>query len=367
MLIASSSIVMSGQHHKTHTSEVSEKVAIHSGGTDRPRQDTSHSDNVGQRQNGIRSQTGIDLRTIAARLTDDGLSLDNRLSSSGNSGLHDNPEHTMQGLDAKTYTLKSLVETLTGKSLDLAAVRSYWQEIAKKHAETDNDSTPRNPAPVLHYERLESLRETEHTEFHARGLITTQDGRKIRFELDTLLAREYQEQRYFSAYMTTEQLIDPLVINLNNTTPALSDSRYQFDLDADGQQERIHFVAPGNAFLAIDRNNNNLIDNGNELFGPMTGNAYQELARYDEDGNSFIDAGDSVFQHLALWQKDANGQDTLQSLASAGIGALYLNSVSTPFDLKDAQNDLQGRMRQSSIFVGENGEVGTTHQIDLAV
>ncbi|XOV79494.1 MAG: hypothetical protein ACFHVJ_00685 [Aestuariibacter sp.] len=367
MLIASSSIVMSGQHQKTRTSEVAEKITMPSNSSDSIRADRQGSENLEPRQNSINVQTDIDLRTIASRLTDASLSLQSRPNLLGHTDVSDDPEHAMQGLDAKTYTLKTLVETLTGKSLDLAAVRSYWQEIAKNRSEASETNSPQNHTAILHYQRLESLKETEHTEFHAKGTISTQDGREINFELDTLLEREYQEQRYFSAYMTTEQLIDPLVLNLDNTTATLSDSRYRFDLDADGQQEQIHFVDTGSAFLAIDRNNNNLIDNGNELFGPMTGNAYQELARYDEDGNMFIDAGDSVFQHLTLWQKDANGQDTLQSLASAGIGALYLNSISTPFDLKDHENSLQGTMRQSSVFVRDNGEVGTTHQIDLAI
>ena len=45
----------------------------------------------------------------------------------------------------------------------------------------------------------------------------------------------------------------------------------------------------------------------------------------------------------------------------------YLGRVDTAFGLKDAANDTQGLMRASSIYLREDGGVGTVSQVDLRV
>ena len=45
----------------------------------------------------------------------------------------------------------------------------------------------------------------------------------------------------------------------------------------------------------LDLNNDDIITNGNELFGPRTGNGFTELSVYDEDGNNWIDEKDLVY------------------------------------------------------------------------
>jgi hypothetical protein len=55
------------------------------------------------------------------------------------------------------------------------------------------------------------------------------------------------------------------------------------------------------------------------------------------------------------------------SLTEAGVGALFLGSQSTEFSLKDNQQQLQGQVRQTGVFLRENGTAGTLQQIDLAV
>ena len=41
------------------------------------------------------------------------------------------------------------------------------------------------------------------------------------------------------------------------------------------------------------------------------------------------------------------------------------NRVETPFALTGERNELQGMVRESGVFVRENGSVGTIQQIDL--
>ena len=75
-------------------------------------------------------------------------------------------------------------------------------------------------------------------------------------------------------------MLDPLVINFKNASASLGDRNYYFDIDCDGK--RITLLSPEWVqVLALDRNNNNIIDDGSELFGPQSGNGFNELAVYD--------------------------------------------------------------------------------------
>jgi hypothetical protein len=109
------------------------------------------------------------------------------------------------------------------------------------------------------------------------------------------------------------------------------------------------------------------VNNGSELFGPNTGNGFSELAKYDEDGNNFIDEADSVYDKLRLWTRDANGNEQLVGLGQKGVGAIYLGHLNTPFEIKDNQQQTLGDIVSSSIYLNENGTTGFIQQLDLRV
>ena len=114
-------------------------------------------------------------------------------------------------------------------------------------------------------------------------------------------------------------------------------------------------------------NNDGVVNNGSELFGPQSGNGFSELAEYDGDGNGWIDENDDVYDKLRIWTKDENGNDKLLALGQKGIGAIYLGNVNTDFALKNSQNQLQGEISRTGIFLNENGSAGTIQHIDLAL
>lgn len=210
----------------------------------------------------------------------------------------------------------------------------------------------------------ESYYESEQMHFAAEGIIQTKDGQSIRFQLQLGMSREYFTQSSVHIALG-DALQDPLVINFDGTAAQLTDQRFNFDLTSDGQEESIHFLKPGSGFLAIDRDGDGQITQGRELFGPSTGDGFRELRVYDEDGNGWIDANDSVYERLGVLVQYAD-QRKFYSLKEKGIGAIYLNAVDSPFTIKNSQNETLAQVAQSSVFVKENGEVGTVQRIDLA-
>jgi hypothetical protein len=219
----------------------------------------------------------------------------------------------------------------------------------------------------LEYDRQISHYEAEVTTFSAEGVIKTADGKEISFSLELAMSREYYEESTFSLRAGDAVFKDPLTINFDGQAAQLTETKFAFDIDSDGTQDDISFVAPGSGFLALDRNGNGTIDDGSELFGTQSGNGFADLAQYDSDGNLWIDENDAVFDDLRIWSKDANGQDSLISLARSGVGALYLGNISTPFSLNTATNQSLGMIRASGVYLTESGSVGMLQQIDLTV
>ncbi len=228
----------------------------------------------------------------------------------------------------------------------------------------------RSAKTTISLDRTASHFEQEQMTFASRGQVLTEDGKAIDFSLELIMDRTQMTETSEKALMRTWQeqvaLVDPLIINLDGGVPALSDTRFEFDLDNDGTAEEINFAASGSGFLSFDKNNDGAINNGSELFGPGTGNGFDELAAYDGDGNGWIDESDDVFSKLSVWTRDEAGNDLLVSLAEAGVGAIYLDNVATGFELTDSENAVTGEVAHSGMFLFENGNVGVVQQIDLA-
>lgn len=279
--------------------------------------------------------------------------------------------------DPKLQAIIGLIEALTGKKVRLFNPSELTRGTAAAHAQQVAHSQPSAEAGQaaqdqrhgwgIEYDRHETLRESEQTSFSAEGIVRTSDGKEIRFQLALEMKREFFQESDISIRAGDGVKKDPLVINFNGNAAQLTDTKFDFDIDSDGATDSISFVGAGSGFLALDKDGNGAIDNGSELFGTQSGNGFADLAAYDEDGNDWIDESDAVYSKLLVWSKDAAGQDTLNTLAQRNIGALYLGNVATPFDLKNASNDLQGQVRSSGIYLREDGGAGTVQQIDLMV
>lgn len=269
--------------------------------------------------------------------------------------------------DPKTQLIRSMVEFFLGHEVevfDSSELQSKMQSTRSQQASVQ--ATLERSQAGFEYTRRETYHEVEATQFAAEGVVRTTDGREISFKLELTMQREFYQESSQSLRVGQEpRRKDPLVLNFNGNAAQLTDQRFAFDLNGDGGPENINFVASGSGFLVFDRNNDGKVNDGKELFGPQTDNGFAELAKLDDDGNGWIDESDSAFGQLRIWSLDQNGEKQLQTLAAAGVGAIHLGQVDTPFEIKDAGNQLQGAVRSTGIFLQENGNTGTIQQIDL--
>jgi len=273
------------------------------------------------------------------------------------------------GNDPKLQLIILMIEKMTGhrvKIFDIGQIKA--PETAP--IPDPNTAQPQQPAPRagfgVEYSKEVSYSESEQTTMQASGVINTSDGKEIRFSLDMVMQRQYSETSSTDIRLgDAARKTDPLVINFNGTAAQLSEQRFAFDLNSDGKSEQINSPLAGSGFLALDKNGDGKINNGSELFGPGTGNGFSELAKYDSDGNGWIDENDAVFKQLKVWTESGTENSKLSSLASLGVGAISLHSIATPFDIKTASNQLLGSIQASSIYLNENGSVGSVQQIDL--
>ncbi len=209
--------------------------------------------------------------------------------------------------------------------------------------------------------------EKEKSDYKASGKVQTEDGRDIKVEVNVSMARKKERDTFIAMSSPLDNLFDPLIINTKAQTSGLSDKKFKFDLDADGKQDEISMTKSGSGFLALDKNGDGKINDGTELFGVKSGDGFKDLAEYDSDGNGWIDENDEVFEKLKVWSKTEDGKDELKSLKESGVGAIFLGAENTEFTLEGEDGVLDGKVRQTGIFLKEDGTAGTIQHVDLAI
>ena len=301
-------------------------------------------------------------------------SLDRGAVTSDSKVQSDDEMEADMSLSSQMRILKSLLEKMLDITIDLPQITSGQGTDAPSNAtELPNSAAAAAaPAPMMAngepnrtVQLSEASYEQEQLAFVANGQVSTADGREIRFDLG--FALNYQKLQLSERLTSSAALKDPLVLNLEGLVPGFSSARFEFDLDADGSSESLTQLANNSAFLALDRNGNGQIDDGNELFGARSGNGFAELSALDEDGNGILDEADSGFASLRLYRSDT----ALLTLGDQKIGAIFLNAAATPFMHLGGDQGAQGEspavLRQTGLYLTEDGKAGTVQQIDLRV
>lgn len=139
----------------------------------------------------------------------------------------------------------------------------------------------------------------------------------------------------------------PIIVDVNGDGFELTNAAngVNFDINSDGISERLSWTAVGtdDAWLALDRNGNGMVDNGTELFGNYTSqprptivetNGFAALGVFDtvaSGGNADgeITKDDAVFDSLRLWQDlNQNGvseANELKTLKQVGLKSIDLD------------------------------------------
>lgn len=280
---------------------------------------------------------------------------------SGAAGSGGDPLELPLGYWMKLTVIAKMIEALTGKKVTIS-LPGRGNSAGSQDAGAVSRARPSAAAPVLSvaYDRSETRVEEEMMSFRAAGRVVTTDGREITFSAELSMSRRFVEENHVSIRIGTQPK-DPLVLNLSGAPIALGGQEFSLDLDLDGEAELLRFLSAGAGFLVLDRDGDGRVTDGSELFGPTTGNGFVELAMLDSDGNGWIDEGDPVFADLRIWLSP----DSLPTLAETGVGAICIDSISTPFSLRNAGNEETGQVRSSGVYLFEQGGAGAVHQIDI--
>jgi hypothetical protein len=127
-------------------------------------------------------------------------------------------------------------------------------------------------------------------------------------------------------------VVDPLLLDLNGDgiKTVGTDAYTFFDHDGNGFAENTGWVDTNDGILALDKNNDGIINTGNEIFGDQTimkngqkaTSGFPALADYDDNKDGKIDSNDSIYSQL----KVLKGDNTIQNLQQLGIKSINLTT-----------------------------------------
>ncbi|HIJ26789.1 MAG TPA: hypothetical protein HPP79_14105, partial [Gammaproteobacteria bacterium] len=144
----------------------------------------------------------------------------------------------------------------------------------------------------------------------------------------------------FTRIYTDPAQVDPIIIDLGrdgiNIVSASTENH--FAMTPDGSMTPTNWLSADDGFLALDLDNDGVINNITELFseyyqGERYASGLDALRTLDENSDGFVDALDSQFDKLQVWQDlnqdGVSDSNELQSLSATGVTHFDLNMDST--------------------------------------
>ena len=156
---------------------------------------------------------------------------------------------------------------------------------------------------------------------------------------------------------------DPLILDLTKDDYDINKktSGAYFDLNCDGFAERINWTTT-DGILAIDKNGNGKIDDGNEVFsdffildnGEKASNGFEALVQYDKNEDGVIDSSDSVFNDLLLWI-DSNGNGSVDAGELSRLTDHGISYINTKYEDVNRSTNSEAVIGHESTFGYEDG------------
>lgn len=176
-----------------------------------------------------------------------------------------------------------------------------------------------------------------------------------------------------NATFTSADSPTPILLSLGNHKFQLTNAAngVSFDIDNNGTKEQISWTTAStdDAFLVLDRNANNTVDNGSELFGDFTPqpasttkNGFLALAEYDKAANGGnadgkIDSHDAVYANLRLWT-DANHNGISEPAELATLASKDVLGIELKYHVEGKHDKFGNRFRyRSKVLTAKKSKV----------
>ncbi len=283
--------------------------------------------------------------------------------------VYNNEEELSASDRVKKRIIEQLIEQMMKKSMKVKLYPNDNKQLEQKENNPYTNNI-RGSSWGFVYESSEEYYQKSSVEFSAQATIKS-GNKEFNINLNLSYSQEFYEVHKTRISIGATNFEDPLLINMQDNLSSFDsiskNMSFMFDINSDGEKDEIALLKDGVGFLALDKNKNGQIDNGHELFGAASGDGFAELKAYDEDGNNWIDENDSIFKDLRVWEINEKGENSLLTLAQAGVGAIYLSTVATDFNYSQSIGKDNAKMTESSIFLKENGEAGVVSSVDFRV
>lgn len=151
----------------------------------------------------------------------------------------------------------------------------------------------------------------------------------------------------------------PLVLDMDGDgvelTSLTGGSAVYWDVNNDGFAEASGWVSPDDALLAIDLNEDGIINNSSELFGDQTGysNGFLALQAYDSNEDGYITSEDSIWSDLRVWL-DTNSNGYSESAEMHTLDSKLISSINLQYS--EVSDTIAGNsIMQESTFTINGG------------